>query len=327
LFVSLLSVLGCSAEAQTLPRWTAQTSLTALVGAEKSRLLALAPDSFDPLSDDEVTATANALTWLMAGSLEGLATLEALGYDAYRFEPSNGQQYYLLYEPDGPNFRGLGLVVINRAPQTNVVIHGKHIGNDTKSHLTTRMFFEDLGAVALVWTGVRRCNSSAISSCVSATTPNDICGGYGQRISDASRYQKNVMTAATLAALARNAVTLDIHSNSIEPRQVVLSTGGPTLASQPLNFFPNRIRDRLRTTSNITAGSCDHPNDPPGSFTFCGRFVQQKICNGLTPDEACGPMLPIDTTGRYVQVELRSTVYDSTASTRIVIAAVRAELP
>ncbi len=162
---------------------------------------------------------------------------------------------------------------------------------------------------------------------MSATVKNAVCSGYGERISDASRFHRNVMTASTLAALARDAVTLDIHSNSVEPRQVVLSTGGPDLASQPLTFFPNRVRDRLRTTTAITAGSCDHPDDPAGSFRYCGRYVQQKICNGLTTQEACGPMLPAGTTGRYVQVELRSTVFDSTANTRVVIAAFRSELP
>ena len=135
------------------------------------------------------------------------------------------------------------------------------------------------------------------------------------------------MTASTLAAVARDAVVLDIHSNSTEPRHVVLSTGGPNLASEPLDFFPNRVRDRLRATTAVTVGSCDHPDDPAGSFGFCGRFVQQKICNGLTTAESCGPMVPLSTTGRYVQVELRSTVYDSTANTRAVIAAFRLELP
>jgi hypothetical protein len=107
-------------------------------------------DSFAALTNNEVVAASHALTWLMPGSLDGLATLEALGYDAYTFSPSNGHQYYLLHEPSGPYFRGLGLVVVNRAPATNVVIHGKHIGNDTKSHITTRQFFEELGAVALI---------------------------------------------------------------------------------------------------------------------------------------------------------------------------------
>jgi hypothetical protein len=322
-----MTVTATSSSAQTLPPWTQHTSLTALLNAEKTRIMGLPLDSFAALTDNEVVAASNALTWLMAGSLDGLATLEALGYDAYTFSPSNGQQYYLLYEPSGAPFRGLGLVVVNRAPVTNVVIHGKHIGNDTKSHITARQFFEELGAVALIWTGVRRCDSSTISPCASTTNKNTICGGYGERISDASRYNKNVMTASTLAALARDAVTLDIHSNGVEPRHVVLSTGGPDLASEPLAFFPNRVRDRLRTTTAITAGSCDHPDDPAGSFSFCGRFVQQKICNGLTTQEACGPMVPAGTTGRYVQVELRSTVYDSTTNTRAVIAAFRSELP
>jgi hypothetical protein len=38
-------------------------------------------------------------------------------------------------------------------------------------------------------------------------------------------------------------------------------------------------------------------------------------------------MVPLGTTGHYVQVELRSTVFDSTANTRAVIAAFRLELP
>jgi hypothetical protein len=320
-----VSVTAAPSQAQTLPRWTAHNSLTALVNAEKTRLMGLPPDSFEALTNNEVVAASHSLTWLMGGSLDGLATLEALGYDAYTFSPSNGQQYYVLYEPSGPAFRGLGLVVVNRAPATNVVIHGKHIGSDTKSHLTTRQFFEDLGAVALIWTGVRRCDSSTISPCM-AYNANAICG-KGERISDASRFNRNVMTASTLAALARDAVTLDIHSNGIEPRHVVLSTGGPELASEARSFWPNRVRDRLRTTTAITAGSCDHPDDPAGSFTYCGRYVQQKICNGLTADEACGPMLPAGTTGRYVQVELRSTVFESIANTRAVAAAFRSELP
>ncbi len=45
--------------------------------------MALPVNSFEALTDDEVVAAGNALTWLMAGSLAGLATLEALGYDAY----------------------------------------------------------------------------------------------------------------------------------------------------------------------------------------------------------------------------------------------------
>ncbi len=181
-----------------------------------------------------------------------------------------------------------------------------------------------LGAVALVWTGVRRCNSSVASPCVIVSF-NSPCGQ--DRISDASRFNRNVITAATLAGMARDAVMLDIHSNGSEPRHVVLSTGGPTVASESLDFFPNRVRDRLLATTAITAGSCDHPDDPTQTFRYCSRFVQQKICNGLTPDEACGAMLPSHTSGRYVQVELRSTVYRSTANTRAVIAAFRSELP
>jgi hypothetical protein len=322
----IVTVTAAPGHAQTLPRWTAHTSLTALLAAEKTRISNRPLNSFQPLTDDEMFAAGNALTWLMAGSLDGLSALEALGYTAYTFNPP-GQQYYLLYEPTGPGYRGLGLVVVNRAPVKNVIIHGKHIGTDTKSHITTRMFFEDLGAVALIWTGVLRCNSSTISTCTSTTVKNSICSGYGDRISDASRFHRNVMTSSTLAAVARNAVVLDVHSNSIEPRHVVLSTGGPDLASQPLNFFPNRVRDRLRSTTTVTAGSCDHPDDPAGAFNFCGRFVQQKICNGLTPAESCGPMLPPGTTGRYVQVELRDTIYDSTVNTRTVITAFRTELP
>ena len=163
-----LGVTAASSHAQTLPRWTAHTSLTALLTSEKTRMGDLPLNRFVPLTDDEVAAAGHALTWLLAGSLDGLSTLEALGYTAYTFSPP-GQQYYLLYEPSGPLYRGLGLVVVNRAPATNVIIHAKHIGNDTKSHLTSRMFFEDLGAVALIWTGVLRCNSSTISTCMAPT--------------------------------------------------------------------------------------------------------------------------------------------------------------
>ena len=157
-----LSVVFTAAysDAQTIPRWTDHTSLVKLLSAEKTRIAELPLNSFEALTNNEVVAASHALTWLMAGSLSGLATLEALGYDAYTFSPSNGQQYYLLHEPSGPAFRGLGVMVVNRAPATNVVIHAKHIAGDSESHTTSRLFFEDLGAVALVWTGVRRCNSS-----------------------------------------------------------------------------------------------------------------------------------------------------------------------
>jgi hypothetical protein len=316
-------VTAASSHAQTLPRWTAHTTLSAFLNSEKTRIAGLPLNTFAPLTNTEVVAASHALTWLMAGSLDGLSTLEALGYDAYTFSPSNGQQYYLLYEPRRTGFRGLGVVVINRAPTTNVVIHAKHIAGDSESHTTSRLFFEDLGAVALVWTGVRRCNSSVVSPCVivSGYSP---CGA--ERISDASRFNRNVITAATLAGIARDAVMLDIHSNGSEPRHVVMSTGGPNVASEPLDFFPNRVRDRLLATTAITAASCDHPDEQTDAFHYCSRFVQQKICNGLTADEACGPMLPSYTSGRYVQVELRSTVYRSTVNTRAVIAAFRSEL-
>ena len=71
-----------------------------------------------------------------------------------------GSSIILLYEPSGPAFRGLGIVVVNRAPATNVVIHGKHIGGRYRITHHQPQFFEDLGAVALIWTGVRRCDSS-----------------------------------------------------------------------------------------------------------------------------------------------------------------------
>src|SRR5688500_15292920 len=119
-----VAVTATPSDAQTLPRWTAHTSLTALLNADKTRIANLPLNSFTPLTADEVTATAHSLTWLFDGSLDGLATLEALGYDAYTFSPLNGNQYYLLHEPSGAGFRGLGMVVVNRAPTTNVVIHG-----------------------------------------------------------------------------------------------------------------------------------------------------------------------------------------------------------
>ena len=89
-----VALTPASSHAQTLPRWTKHTSLVALMNAEKTRIAGLPLNSFEALTDDEVVAAGNALTWLMAGSLDGLATLEALGYDAYTFSPSNGQQYY-----------------------------------------------------------------------------------------------------------------------------------------------------------------------------------------------------------------------------------------
>ncbi len=326
LLLTILLVSCSPTTAQTLPRWTTHTTLTALLGAEKDRIAALPVNSFKSLTDTEVFAAGDALAALMQGSLSGLPTLQAMGYIAYTFDPLNGKHYYLLREPSGTAFRGLGLIVVDRAPTFNLVIHAKHIPTDQKSHITSRMFFEELGATMLVWTGVRRCDSTTISQCMNTTVKNNVCGGIGERISDASRYNRNVMTAATLAGVQRGAVTIDIHSNSSEVRQVMMSTGGPTLASMPVTFFPNRIRDRILATSGLTVGSCDYPGEPVDTFSYCSRFIQQKVCNGLSPQEACGPMLPAETTGRYVQIELRDTVYSSTLNTRAVINAVRAEL-
>ncbi len=88
-----LAVTATRGDAQTLPRWTAHTSLTALLNAEKTRLANLPLNTFKPLTADEVTATGHALTWLFAGSLDGQSTLESLGYVLYTFDPANGKRY------------------------------------------------------------------------------------------------------------------------------------------------------------------------------------------------------------------------------------------
>jgi hypothetical protein len=319
-FVLLVAIIvSAHAQAQGLPVWTSHTTLAAFTADEKTRIVNLADNVFVPLTDDEVVQAGIALGQLYANDAAGAAYLQALGYLVYTFNPA-GKSYYLVREPSGAAFRGLGTHVINRAPVTNTVVHGKHIATDTKSHLSTLRFFEELGAVAMAWTGVTRCSSSTLSPCIS---PSVFCNG-GDRISDANRFHQNMITASTLAAQARGAITFDVHSNSTEVKSIVLGAGG-TLSGEPLAFLTNRIRDRLVATSALSTGACEHPGD--SGLVFCGEYLQMKICNGLTPGEACAGLDPASSTETYVQVELRSVIVDSLTNTRTLVNAIKAELP
>jgi hypothetical protein len=327
--LTIVMLLACAAPEPSpgpmLPRWTAQNTLVALLDTERTRMTSLAPNSLRPLSDAEVLSAADALATLMRGSLDGVPALESLGYVAYEFRSSAGKRYVLFHEPGGPKFRALGLILVNRAPQRHVAVHAKHVGSDAGSHLTSRRIFDELAAVMLVWNGVLRCNSTEASPCRSDAS---VCGPY-RAISDGNAYHRNLFNAGTLAAVASGAIVLDVHSNGVEPRQLLLSHGrAPDVEARTM--LANRLRDRLVAESTgFTTGSCHHPDDPRDQFTMCAAdAVQQKAANGLTHQESCSPdLIPPKVTGSLLQLEMRGTVYNTSSNVTRVIRALQAEIP
>jgi hypothetical protein len=318
--------------AMVLPTWTAHSTLTAFLNAEKTRVDNEGPNenTFVTLTNAEIAEAAIGIHQLMVGDLEaGAVGMQRFGYEVYQFNPA-GQLYVLVREPTSPptGFRGLGTMVLNLRPRRAITVTGTHVTTDTNSDVTSREMFVSSEAWLLYWSGTERCNATTLSTCTGTT---GLCSGgtTAYRISDPTGYNRSMMQAVGVAS--RNAdvdLIADMHSNVSDIVNLTLGAGGPQdRPAQPETLLSNRVRNRLVTESApFTLASCNSASDDRDALAFCGNINPiGRYMNGVSHIGSCTSYATTPN-GRFMQIEMQSTVYNSSTNRNLVIDAVKAEV-
>ena len=185
-------------------------------------------------------------------------------------------------------FRALGhihaTVVLNRAPERDLVLSAPHPSFDRGTDLQAVVFLEALGARALIMAGAHRCAAQALTVCSGSTR---VCGAHAAyRTSDVAHAVDTVFQIAHGWAAMRwpRAVTLQLHGfkNRGSPVWFLFSSGGRSLEGK--QAFHHRVRDRVRSAlgSPDVAASCQDAADRLLRTRWaCGRWnVQGRMLNG-----------------------------------------------
>jgi hypothetical protein len=221
-------------------------------------------------------AFARLATQVDRSAVEELGTL---GFEVSRFRTASGASWLLVQEK-APR-TGAGTFAINLSPARDLWLELPHADSDEGTLAQGAEQVVELGARALLITGVNRCASEATTACENKGTT--VCGGR-LRTSDAAHFADNYFTAAhrALRSAFPRGIAVSLHGMETSGKEAAVVSDG-TKSPRP-GALSSQLRDAVNNYLAKGDGRAFSCNDSAESGTFralCGSTnVQGRIDNG-----------------------------------------------